>query len=74
MVIEAMWQTDRYPFLTEPVAGFEDSSNLDIVGAHRQVKRVCTGIQVEDSPSQTRYTLRRGRGRLEGEFYTFLKT
>jgi hypothetical protein len=43
-VIAAFWQTDRYPFSTEPVPGFEDSSNLDIVGAHRQVKRAWVQI------------------------------
>jgi hypothetical protein len=69
-----MWQTDRYPFSTDPVLGFEDSSNLDIVGAHRQVKRVCTGIQGEPLPSQTAYDLSSGRGRLESEFLDFLTT
>jgi hypothetical protein len=48
-------------------AGFDDSSNLDIAGAHRQVKRVCTGIQGETFPSQTAYKLHNGRGRLKSE-------
>jgi hypothetical protein len=73
-VIKATWKTDRYPFSSEPIPGFKDSSNLDIVDAYRQVKCACTGIQGEAFPSQTAYKLRSGRARLESEFHDFLTT
>jgi hypothetical protein len=51
-----------------------EKTYLDIVGAHRQVKRVCTDIQGAAFRSQTAYKLRSGRGRLEREFHDFLTT
>ena len=41
---DAAWQTDRLSFSTEPVPGFEDSSDLDIVGAHQQLKNPCEQV------------------------------
>jgi hypothetical protein len=43
-VIEAMWQTDRHSFSTEPAPGFENSADLDIVGVHWQVRLGWTSI------------------------------
>jgi hypothetical protein len=41
---DAAWQTDRLSSSTESVPGFEDSSDLDIVGAHQQLKNPCEQV------------------------------
>jgi hypothetical protein len=41
---DAAWQTDGLSFSTEPLPGIEDSSDLDIVGAHQQLKNPCEQV------------------------------
>jgi hypothetical protein len=38
ILYDAAWQTDHLSFSTESVPGFEDSSDLDIVGPRQQLK------------------------------------
>ena len=44
ILYDAAWQADRLSFSTESVPGFEDSSDLDIVGAHQQLKNPCEQV------------------------------
>jgi hypothetical protein len=41
---DAAWLTDRLSFSTESVLGIEDSSDLDIVSAHQQLKNPCEQV------------------------------